>query len=53
MAVELSGSTDSTIMEIGWWMSLAYLIYIHSQIGALSVRVAWKMSLEFAFQNVR
>ncbi len=27
-----------TIMRIGWWMSLTYLTYIHSQIGALSLQ---------------
>ena len=52
MAMKLSGATDRTIMRIGCWTSLTYLTYIHSQIGALSVGVAWKMSLEFAFQNV-
>jgi hypothetical protein len=52
MAMKLSGSMDSTIMEIGWWTSWAYLTYIHSQIGALSTGVAWKMSREFTFQNI-
>ncbi len=52
MAMKLSGATDSTIMRIGWWMSLMYLTYIHSQIVALSVGVAWKMSQEFTSQNV-
>jgi hypothetical protein len=51
MAMKLSGATDSTIMRIGWWTSLTYLTYIHSQIGALSAGVAWKMSQEFTFQN--
>jgi hypothetical protein len=40
MAMKLSGATDSTIMRIGRWMSLTYLTYIHSQIGALSAGVA-------------
>jgi hypothetical protein len=44
MAMKLSGATDSTIMRIGWWTSLTYLTYIHSQIGALSAGIAWKMS---------
>jgi hypothetical protein len=51
MAMKLSGATDSTIMRIGRWASLTYLTYIHSQIGALSTGVAWKMSREFTFQN--
>jgi hypothetical protein len=40
MAMKLSGATDSTIMRIGWWTSLTYLTYIHSQIGALSAGIA-------------
>jgi hypothetical protein len=52
MAMKLSGATDSTIMRIGQWTSLTYLTYIHTQIGALSAGVAWKMSRCFTFQNV-
>jgi hypothetical protein len=52
MAMKLSGATDSTIMRIGRWRSLTYLTYIHSQIGALSASIAWKISQEFTFQNV-
>jgi len=52
MAMKLSGATDSTIMRIGRWTSLTYLTYIHTQIGALSAGVAWKMSRCFTFQNV-
>ena len=52
MAMKLSGANDSTIMQISWWTSLTYLTYIHSQIGALSAGVAWKMSQQFTFQNV-
>ena len=52
MAMKLSGTADSTIMRIGRWTSLTYLTYIHSQIGALSEGVAWKMSKCFQFQNV-
>jgi hypothetical protein len=52
MAMKLSGASDSTIMRIGRWTSLTYLTYIHSQIGALSAGVAWKMSQCFQFQNV-
>ena len=52
MAMKLSGATDSTIMRIGRWTSLTYLTYIHSQIGALSAGVAWRMSQQFTFQNV-
>ncbi len=52
MAMKLSNAMDSTIMKIGWWTSLTYFAYIHSQIGALSMGIAWKMSQEFTFQNV-
>ena len=52
MAMKLNGATDSTIMRIGRWTSLTYLTYIHTQIGALSAGVAWKMSQCFTFQNV-
>ncbi len=52
MAMKLSSATDSTIMQIGRWTSLMYLTYIHSQIGALSAGVAWRMSQQFTFQNV-
>jgi hypothetical protein len=52
MAMKLSGATDSTIMCIRRWMLLIYLTYIHTQIGALSTGVAWKMSRCFTFQNI-
>jgi hypothetical protein len=52
VAMKLSGATDSMIMRISRWTSLTYLTYIHSQIGALSARVAWKMSQQFTFQNI-
>jgi hypothetical protein len=50
MAMKLSGASDSTIMRVGRWSSLTYLTYIHSQIGALTAGVAWKMSTAFTFQ---
>jgi hypothetical protein len=52
MALKLSGASDSTIMRVGRWTSLTYLTYIHTQIGALTSGVAWKMSTVFTFQNV-
>ncbi len=52
MAMKLNGATNSTIMRIGQWTLLTYLTYIHTQIGALSAGVAWKMSQCFTFQNV-
>ena len=52
MAMKLSGASDSTIMRVWRWTSLTYLAYIHSQIGALTAGVAWRMSTAFTFQNV-
>jgi hypothetical protein len=52
MALKLAGASDSTIMQVGWWTSLRYLTYIHTQIGALTACLAWKMSTAFTFQNV-
>ena len=52
MAMKLSGASDSTIMRVGRWTSLTYLTYIHTQIGALTTGVAWRMSTAFKFQNV-
>ena len=50
MAMKLSRATDRTIMRIGRWTSLTYLTYSHTQIGALSAGVAWKMSQCFTLQ---
>jgi hypothetical protein len=52
MALKLCGASDSTIMRVGRWTSLTYLTYIHTQIGALTAGLAWKMSTAFTFQNV-
>jgi hypothetical protein len=51
-ALKLAGALDSTIMWVGRWTSLTYLTYIHTQIGALTAGLAWKMSSAFTFQNV-
>ncbi len=52
MAMKLSGAMNSRIMHIGIWTLLTYLTNIHTQIGALSAGMAWKMSRCFTFQNV-
>ncbi len=52
MAMKLSGASDSTIMRVGRWTPLTYLTYIHTQIGALTAGVAWRMSTAFTLQNV-
>ena len=52
MALKLSGALDSPIMQVGHRTLLMYLTYIHTQIGALTAGLAWKMSAAFTFQNV-
>jgi hypothetical protein len=52
MALKLCGASDSKIMWVGRWTSLTYLTDIHTQIGALTAGLAWKMSTAFTFQNV-
>ena len=52
MTMKLNGASDSTIMQVGRWMSLTYLTYTHSQIGSLTAGLAVKMSTAFTFQNV-
>jgi hypothetical protein len=52
MAMKLSGASDSTIMNVGRWILLTYLTYIHLQIGTLTAGLPWLMSMAFTFQNV-
>jgi hypothetical protein len=52
MAMKLSGASVSTIMQVGWWSSLTYLTYIHSQIGALTAGLSRLMATQVRFQNV-
>jgi len=52
MAMKLSGASDSTIMRVGRWLSLTYLTYIHSQIGALMAGLSKLMVRQVRFQNV-
>ncbi len=52
MAMKLSGASDSTIMQVGWWSSLTYLTYIHLQIGALTAGLSRLMATQVRFQNV-
>ena len=51
--MKLSGASDSTIMRVGQWSSLTYLLtYIHSQIGALTAGLSKLMATQVRFQNV-
>jgi hypothetical protein len=52
MAMKLGGASDSTIMQVGQWLSLAYLTYIHSQIGALTAGLSKLMAKQWTFQNM-
>lgn len=52
MALKLQGISDSTIMKIGRWTGLTFLTYIHSQIGALNVGLATRMTQRIEFLNV-
>ena len=36
MSLNLHGASDTTIMKIGRWSSLTFLMYIHNQIGNIS-----------------
>ena len=36
MSLKLHGASDTTIMKIGRWSSLTFLMYIHNQIGNIS-----------------
>jgi hypothetical protein len=46
MAMKLSGASDSTIMRVGRWPSLTYLMYIHLQIGALTAGLSKLMATQ-------
>ena len=52
MAMKLSGASDSTIMRVGRWSLLTYLMYIHSQIGALTAGLSKLMATQVRFQNM-
>jgi integrase len=52
MALKLNGYDKEIIMKIGRWSSDTFLTYIHSQIAALTMGVAAKMTRQVNFQNV-
>ena len=52
MALKLNGYDKETIMKIGRWSSDTFMTYIHSQIAALTIGVAAKMTRQVHFQNV-
>ena len=52
MALKLNGVSDTMIKKAGRWTSMAFLQYIHSQIGHLSVGLSLKMNTQVPFRNV-
>ena len=52
MALKLHGYNDTTIMKMGRWTSLTFLMYIHTQIAHLSKDIASDMSKDLPFLNI-
>ena len=52
MALKLHKQSDTTIMKLGRWKSLTFLMYIHNQIGHLSKDLSQKMSRPIPFLNI-
>jgi hypothetical protein len=52
MAMKLSGAAADTIMKVGRWTSSTFLVYIHSQIAALTAGLAQQMVQPIYFHNV-
>ena len=52
MALKLHGESDTTIMKMGRWSSLTFLMYIHNQIGHLSKDLSSKMRRPVPFLNI-
>jgi integrase len=52
MAMKLSGAEADTIMKVGRWTSSTFLVYIHSQIAALTAGLAQRMVHPVYFHNV-
>ena len=52
MALKLHGIDDSTIMKIGRWTSMTFLMYIHNQIAHISKNLSTRMSRPLPFLNI-
>jgi hypothetical protein len=52
MALKLQSVDNLLIMRIGQWMRLAFLTYIHYEIGALNTGLVTKMATHIQFINV-
>ena len=53
MALNLNGISDTTIKEGGRWRSMAFLQYIHNQIGHLAAGVSSPMKNKVPFRNIK
>ena len=51
MALKLHGKSDTTIMKMGRWSSLTFLMYIHNQIGHLPKDLLARMNRPVPFLN--
>eukprot|EP00957_Ditylum_brightwellii_P021357 1610632-Ditylum_brightwellii.AAC.1 len=51
MALKLTGQSNTTIMKLGRWSSLTFLMYIHNQIGHPSKDLSSKIRTKFPFIN--
>ena len=51
MALKLNGVSDTLIKKAGRWTSMAFLQYIHSQLGHLSAGISLKMNNQVHFRN--
>eukprot|EP00957_Ditylum_brightwellii_P098777 7524520-Ditylum_brightwellii.AAC.1 len=52
MALKLNRQSNITIMKLGHWSSLTFLMYIHNQIGHLSKDLSSKMRTNLLFVNI-
>ena len=52
MALKLNEISDTTIKKVGRWRSMAFLQYIHNQIGHLAAGVSSAMKNKVPFRNI-
>ena len=52
MALKLNGISDTTIKKAGRWTSMAFLQYIHNQIGHLSAGLSQAIKTKVPFRNI-
>ena len=52
MALKLNGISDTTIKKAGRWTSMAFLQYIHNQIGHLLAGLSQAIKTKVSFRNI-